>query len=74
MKRYRICANTAPRVAPFWTVEIRGLLPWWRTVDKYLCTGWDIEKFPKHFASEAEAQAWIDEDKKPRTHVCGEAQ
>lgn len=89
MKRYRICRNEAPHKETWWTVEVEIVYVvkrlWKRTTKTKWETVMDFAKaelsihWPPYlptfnFASEAEAQAWIDEAKRPRIHECGEPQ
>jgi len=67
---YRICHNTAPHYGEWWTVEKsrRGLFGRviWDKVQNYY---W-VARMERHWPSEASAQAWIDEDRKPARHTC----
>ena len=70
--KYRICHHTAPHCADWWMVEKsgRGLFgrEVWRAVTR---TAWDAS-WVRQFSTEAEAFAWIEEDRKPTTHACRE--
>ena len=81
--RYRICANQAPHHEDWWTVEesypVRRLFqkPYtaWRALqvfDRVDTRGFQTKDLA--FPTEAEAQAWVDEAKRPRVDACGEAQ
>lgn len=88
--KYRICKNEAPHRPDWWTVEreaekISGAFWWkkteivWSPVEEWNplssamsppCN-WFITRA---FSSQEEAQTYIDQAKRPRTHVCGDPQ
>lgn len=71
MIEYRVCLNSQPHFADYWTVEKsrRGLFGRvkWTTAQMYIG---GLSSLTRTFKTEAEARAWVAEDKKPRTHVC----
>lgn len=76
MTRYRVCFNDGPFAEPYWTVE-RETPHWvfwslWVTVRRF--SPQIMALAPRTFETEAAAQAWIEEAKRPTIHRCGPAQ
>jgi len=75
VSRYRICRNEAPHQDAWWTVEIEVPRLWfwkrWLPVKQYY--GGRFSKV-RRFTRPETAQVWIDEDRKPRIHECGDPQ